>query len=210
MRNIILFCLCFCAVACQSREIGSSSVESRKLVFSEDFAQPQLDKTWKRGAGEAGSGKWEVVDGWLIGSQLKNDPLWLMRPLPEKVRIEFDAESLTAEGDLKFEVFGDGERHASGYIVIFGGWNNTLDVIARLDEHGKDRLAVPSKKVKPNQVYKMAVERIDSELRWFVDGDLVMAYPDPKRLEGRNHQFFAFSNWTAKVRFDNLRIYELP
>lgn len=210
MRRLLLIFLCGLSLGCQSREIGSSSVESRRLVFSEDFSKPQLGAMWQRGVGEGGSGKWEVVDGWLTGSQMKNDPLWLKEPLPEKVRVEFDAESLTPEGDLKFEVFGDGERHASGYIVIFGGWNNTLDVIARLDEHGDDRLAIPSKKVKPKQVYKMAVERTESELRWFVDGVLVMAYPDAERLDGRSHQFFAFSNWTAKVRFDNLRIYELP
>lgn len=204
-----LVCLVLALSGCQSREIGASSPEQRKLVFEETFSAP-LSNVWARGSGEGGTGKWEVTDGWLTVSQVKNDPLWLKQPLPDKVRVEFDAESLTPEGDLKFEIFGDGERHASGYVVIFGGWNNSLDVIARLDEHGDDRIAKPSRKVKPNTVYKLAAERTDDTLRWYVDGDLVLSYPDPARLDGRNHQYFGFSNWTAKVRFDNLKVYELP
>ncbi|MGZ3458496.1 MAG: hypothetical protein ACXU86_08310, partial [Archangium sp.] len=34
------------------------------------------------------------------------------------------------------EIFGDGSDHASGYVLIHGGWNNSLSIIARLDEHG--------------------------------------------------------------------------
>lgn len=208
MRIAFLFVV-FLSLGCQSREIGSSSPENRRLVFEDTF-ETTLAEHWSRGVGEAGKGKWEVQGGWLHGSQLKNDPLWLKTPLPEKVRVEFEAQSLSPEGDLKFEIFGDGVNHASGYVVIFGGWNNTLDVIARLDEHGEDRLAKPSLKVMPNRTYQLAAERTDDVLRVYVDGSLVMSYPDTSRLEGRSHQFFAFSNWNAKVKFDNLKVYELP
>lgn len=205
-----LLCILILLIGCQTREIGAAGdPESRKLVFADDFSTATLSPRWKRGTGESGAGQWAIKDGWLTGSQLKNDPLWLQEPLSEKVRIEFDAQALSADGDLKFEIFGDGATHASGYIVIFGGWKNSLDVIARLDEHGKDRLAKPSLKVQPNRTYHIAVERTDNTLRWFVDGNQVLAFVDADPLVGSAHQFFAFSNWNAPVRFDNLRIYAL-
>ena len=43
------------------------------------------------------------------------------------------ASSESPDGDIKFEVFGDGAKHESGYIAIFGGWQNRLNIIARLE-----------------------------------------------------------------------------
>ena len=129
--------------------------------------------------------------------------------MPQRVRVEFDAKALTPTGDLKFEIFGDGEAHASGYILIFGGWNNTLDVIARLDEHGDDRVARASQKVVLERVYRIAVERSDSTLKWFVDGKPFMTYRDDEPLRGAEHAHFAFSNWVARVAFDNVKVYRL-
>ena len=41
--------------------------------------------------------------------------------------------------DIKCELFADGRRHASGYVVILSGWNNSKSIIARRDEHGPER-----------------------------------------------------------------------
>jgi len=67
---------------------------------------------------------------------VKNNPLWLKAKLPQNVAVEFDARSQSPEGDIKVEIFGDGSDHASGYVLIHGGWNNSLSIIARRDEHG--------------------------------------------------------------------------
>lgn len=217
----LLAALALLAPACKTRELGDAPATAstagakakapaqRVLVFSDDFNRDTLGPSWKRGKGEGGSGQWTLKDGWLNASNIKNDALWLQKPLPERVRLEFDAMALSADGDLKFEIFGDGGHHESGYIVIFGGWKNSLDVIARLDEHGEDRLSRPSRRVRPNQVHKIAVERDGDTLRWFVDGQLVIAYADKRALRGPEHRFFAFNDWTAPVRFDNLKVYEL-
>lgn len=208
--DIALCLLCITVFAgCHTREVGAGSAEIGALVFSDDFEREQPGDSWVRGVGESGAGKWEIKDGWLHGSNLKNDPLWLADALPRKTRIEFDAKALTPTGDLKVEVFGDGKNHASGYVLIFGGWSNTLDVIARLDEHGDDRLARTSRKVEPGRVYKMAVERADAHLKWFVDGELFMTYRDDEPLRGAKHGHFAFSNWMAGVAFDNVKVYRL-
>ena len=202
------------ASGCHTREIGSPSPPAGASqgawveVFSEDFSGQTLGPLWSRGVGEGGKGQWRVESGALVAQDIKNDPLWLKRPLPPHARVEFEATSLSDEGDLKFEIFGDGVNHSSGYVVIFGGWKNALDVIARLDEHGQDRLARPSIKVKPRQVHKLALERDEQGMRFYVDGKLVLTYNDPAPLKGASHQYFAFNDWTAPVRFDNLKVYE--
>lgn len=202
--------ICFLAAsACHTREVGDAPAALGGLVFSDDFERAELGDAWTRGTGEAGTGEWTIKDGWLTGSALKNDPLWLSSPLPRQVRVEFDAKALTDVGDLKIEVFGDGENHASGYILIFGGWNNSLDVIARLDEHGDDRMARATRKVEKDRVYKMAVERSDSTVKWFIDGELFMSYPDDEPLTGPKHAHFAFSDWLAAVAFDNVKVFRL-
>lgn len=157
---------------------------------------------------------WRIARGELWSPEAKNNPLWLAMRLPPEVAIEFDARSETASGDrsgdIKFEVFGDGRNHASGYVCIFGGWGNTVSVIARLDEHGADREERADRKVEPGRTYHMRLERRGGTLRWFVDGGLFLEYEDPEPLQGRGHDRFGFSGWAADLFFDNLRIAPLP
>ena len=205
-RSLSVVLLCWAACSCKSVEIGDASNDAP--LYSDDFERTAVGPQWKRGEGERGSGKWTIRDGALHGNALKNDPLWFQKPIPTNGRVTFDATALSAEGDLKVEIFGDGKNHASGYVVIFGGWSNSLDVIARLDEHGKDRKAQKSLSVKTNQTYRFDISRTpQGEIVWKIDGKRVMSYPDKKPLSGTDHRFFAFSNWNAPVRFDNFRVY---
>ncbi len=194
-------------MGCQTREIVKG--DGKTLIFEDDFNRATLGSSWVRGEGEGGTGKWRIEDGALVGSDIKNDPLWWTGQLPDQARVEFDATALSDHGDLKFEIFGDGKVHASGYVVIFGGWKNSLDVIARLDEHGSDRKAQKSRRALKGQTYKLAAERIDGTLKWFVNGELVMSYPDEKPLVGAEHRGFSFNDWSAPVKFDNVKIYRL-
>jgi len=153
---------------------------------------------------------WRIANGELWAPEAKNNPLWLRMRLPRDVALEFDARSETATGDrpgdIKFEIFGDGRDHASGYVCIFGGWGNAISVIARLDEHGKDRKERRDRKVTAKRTYHMRVERRGGVLRWFIDGELFLEYDDPRPLAGKGHDRFGFSGWAADLFFDNLKI----
>lgn len=191
---------------------GSDSpamTEGGELIFEETFDDREPGTHWTRGEGEGGRGRWRIDDGWMVGNDIKNDALWLEKKLPEKVRVEFDVQAMSPVGDIKFEAFGDGKTHESGYIFIFGGWKNTLDVIARLDEHGKDRKERKTHGVVPNTTYQMALERTGDTLHWFVNDEHFMSYDDEKMLEGEGHEYFAFNIWSAPVRFDNVKVYDL-
>lgn len=173
--------------------------------FADDFQRAAIGPGWF-----STGGHWRILRGELFAAGTRNNPLWLEMRLPRDVYIDFDARSETATdgraGDIKFEVFGDGLDHASGYVCIFGGWGNRISVIARLDEHGADRRERRDVQVEPGRTYHMRVERRGGELHWLVDGRPFLAYDDPRPLSGKGHDRFGFSSWESDVFFDNLRI----
>jgi hypothetical protein len=176
--------------------------------FRERFDRADLGTLWNNTGGN-----WRVSDGALRVQGGRNHPLWLKRRLPRDVRIEFDAKSDSPDGDLKVEVFGDGTSSAveasytaTSYVIIFGGWRNTLDVLARMDEHAENRVARPSRRVIPGRMYHFKIERRGQRIAAWVDGELLVEMTDPEPLEGRGHDHFGFNDWDAALTFDNLVI----
>lgn len=197
----------------------SSPDEVVELVLSEDFenssalkhfliATPDLGFT----AGQDGVDPWRIDGGELIAKNVHNAALWLKTPLPEgDLRITFTARALSSEGDVKCEIFGDGQHHQSGYILINGGWKNTIRAIARQDEHGEDRKedrrCGQQRNCAPlNTFVEWTIERRGETIRWYLDGELTLSYHDSKPLRGR---YFAFNNWSVETRFDQLRVYRI-
>ena len=165
------------------------------------FSDPQLTERYRD---EGGS--WRVVDGALRTVGDRNQPLWSNAVLPENVRIEFTSLSSSPAVDMKVEFFGDGVRHESGYIAIVGGWNNTLTVLARLDEHETSRVSKRTR-FEPGRRYRWRIERSDGHtLKLFVDDELQVAYDDKAPLYGPRNNRFAFSGWESEVVFDDLKI----
>lgn len=187
--------------------------------FRDDFERAELGPDY-----HARSAAWAIEEGRLCARGAQNQGAWLAKRLPVDVRIEIDAEALSPEGDIKVELFGDGRSGATGvsyddatsYIAIFGGWRNTRHVLARLDEHGEDRLAIevdPRSEeavrhpVSPGQVYRFRFERRDGKtLEWSIDGVTYLVFPDDKPLRGPGHEHFGVNNWSSPVCFDNLSI----
>lgn len=176
--------------------------------FRDTFEGAELAKHWNNTGGA-----YTVRDGKLRIQNARNRPLWLRRTLPRDVRIEFDVRSNSTEGDIKCEVFGDGVSKATeasytatSYVVIFGGWKNQLNVLARLDEHGDDRVVGKAQKVVQGQTYHMKIERRGATIAAWVDGQPLVSMTDPDPLEGPGHDHFAFNNWQAELWFDNLVI----
>jgi hypothetical protein len=99
--------------------------------FHDDFNRQEIGPSyWTTG------GDWRIENGELHAPGVKNNPLWLQASINGDVAIDFDVRSTSPEGDIKFEAFGDGLNHASGYVFVFGGWNNQISILARLNEHG--------------------------------------------------------------------------
>jgi hypothetical protein len=197
------------------------------LPYSDSFEDPSTVERnyWSTG------GLWRVVNGQLLSPGVKNNPLWLRASLPNDVAVEFDVRSMSPEGDIKVEIFGDGSDHASGYVLIHGGWNNSISIIARLDEHGPALPTVLAKaggkdpveagvyradtrvrveanpfRVEMGRTYRWRIERRGKLLTWFIDGQRFMSFEDPLPLTGKGHDRFGFSSWEAQLFFDNLKV----
>jgi hypothetical protein len=189
-----------------------------KLIYENDFSQPSTLAHFKPAEADLGyrdksdRGKWEIKDGKLWGEKIYNSALWLQNailPKDQNIRIEFSSIAYSKEGDTKCEVFGDGINHQSGYIIIAGGWNNRVMAIARQDEHGEDRKddkRCPQGCLEANREYQWVVERINGTIYWYLNGKLKLKYIDHFPVQGH---YFAFNNWSAKVSFDQLKIYEI-
>ncbi|MEY4579522.1 MAG: hypothetical protein RL701_4225, partial [Pseudomonadota bacterium] len=154
--------------------------------FSDDFERKELGDAWSNTGGS-----YRVANGKLKIEGARNKPLWLRRTLPRDVLIEFDAQSDSPEGDIKVEVFGDGVSKAettsytaTSYVVIFGGWGNTKNVLARMDEHAADRVEGAARKVEQGRTYHMKIERKGDTISAWVDGELLATMRDADPLWG--------------------------
>ena len=188
-------------------------------AFEDKFDRPALGPDWL-----PLTSSWEIRNGKLCGRGARNRGVWLHRTLPVNARIEFEAVSDSADGDLKAEFWGDGRSGATGtsytnatsYVTIFGGWKNSFHVLARIDEHAKDRLEVRlssdavEEREKPavqGKAYSFKVERADGKtLSWWVDGVLIHELQDPQPLSGAGHDHFGFNDWEVPVCFDNVKV----
>jgi hypothetical protein len=176
--------------------------------FQDAFQRPDVGDAWL-----VTGGSYAIRDGMLRVKGARNKPMWLRRTLPHDVRVQFDVRSMSPEGDIKVELFGDGASKAettsytaTSYVVVFGGWGNTLNVIARMNEHGDDRVVGPPYKVVVGKTYHMKIERRGATLAAWADEHPLGTMTDPKPLSGPGHDHFAFNNWQAELWFDNLKI----
>ncbi len=169
------------------------------IPFQDNFERTDLGDNYF-----ATGGFWRILNGWLYSPGVKNNPLWIRAPLPHDVRVEFDARAESTSGDIKCEIFGNGRDHSSGYVMVFGGWTNTISTLARLDEHGTDRKTRTDKKVEKSRVYHWKVERKGNKLDWYIDNELFLSWDDPQPLAGSGHDRLGFGTWTTDAYFDNI------
>ena len=192
--------------------VAAAPPEPAAGPFSDDFDRAQLGPDWLPTDPAAVS----IQQGAVVVQRAHNHPVWLRKPLPDNVVIELDVWTDSPEGDMKVELFGDGQSFhrgdpgaaydATGYVLVMGGWRNSLSAIARQHEHAADRVTRAEPRVVPGKKYHWTIRRQGRVLSWLVDGQPFLTLDDPDPLRGPAHRFFALSGWESKVHFDNLRI----
>jgi hypothetical protein len=207
--------------AAQGVADGAAAVEAPRItsVWEDNFDRAELGPDWN-----ALSPAWKIHDGKLCVRGARNKGAWLARRIPVNARIEFVAYAESSEGDLKVELWGDGATgataisytNATSYLAILGGWKNTKNVFARINEHGEGRLEIDldpqsdderARPVARGQPYHFKVERADGKkVEWSVNGVVHFTFNDPEPLAGPGHEHFGFNDWDAPVCFDNLKI----
>jgi hypothetical protein len=202
-RHLVVLSLAAVSFACLPKTAAGAGAIT--APFTDSFDRGELGASYKKSGGT-----WEVRDSALHSTGEHNIPLFLDVKLPKNVKVEFTAWSRSPQVDMKVEIFGDGTRHESGYIVIVGGWNNQITTIARLDEHEKTRVEKRTK-WEPNKKYRWTVQRTDGHtVELFLDGQPIIAYDDKEPLTGERNHSLAFSNWESDVFYDDLVVTPLP
>ena len=137
--------------------------------------------------------------------------------LPRDVRVELDARSESDGGRYQGRALwrrslvrqGEIATEATSYVIIFGGWNNTMNVLARMDEHGADRIVEDRPaEVEPGRTYHFRDRATSGGIADGVggwSGSAANGGPGPALL-GRGHDHFGFNNWQSDLWFDNLRV----
>jgi len=180
--------------------------------FFDDFDRAQLGPDWLATDPTAVS----LEQGAAVVQRAHNHPVWLRKPIPDDVVIDLEVWTDSPDGDMKVEVFGDGQSFhrgdlgaaydATGYVLVMGGWRNTLSAIARQHEHAADRVTRADPRVVPGRKYHWTIRRQGRVLSWLVDGQPFLTLDDADPLRGPAHRYLALSGWESKVHFDNLRI----
>jgi hypothetical protein len=181
--------------------------------FSDTFDRQGLGPDWL----DTG-GSYRIEEGAVKVKGAFNHPVWLRRKLPRDVVIELDTTSRSTDGDIKFEVFGDGESFArdkgaytsTGYVFIFGGWHNSKSMIAKQDEHAPGQPSRTQPKVEAGRTYHHTVTFKGNAISWLVDGQPFLQREDRDPLRGKGHEYFGLDNWDADLTFDNLKISPAP
>jgi hypothetical protein len=207
MSRYVLALVVLGALACAPKDPAITA------PFSDDFERQGLGQDWHNTGGP-----YVIEGGALKVKGAYNHPLWLRRKLPADAVIEFDATSRSASGDIKVEVYGDGETFAhdrgaytaSGYVFIFGGWRNTKSMIARQDEHAPGQPSRTQPKVEVGKTYHHKLVFKGTKIDWLVDGQPFLSRDEPQPLRGKGHEYFGFANWDADLTFDNLTIAPAP
>jgi Farnesoic acid 0-methyl transferase len=202
-RSLVLLALSVAAgTGCREK------IEPIVSDFSESFDRESLGPDWRDSGGHS-----RIVNGELAVSNAHHHPVWLRRKLPTDVSIELDARPSGPNGDIRVVLFGDGKSanpdaeacQSSGYELVFGGWKNKLSVLCRGDEkgggHQRARTDWP---VISGQTYHFYITRKDGIVAWYINGHDMMAWKDPKPLDGPGHDAFGFDGGDGDVFFDNL------
>jgi len=103
-RRFTLFALCAAGLAAG---IGTGCRVKDEVIsapFSDDLDRADLGPSWN-----ATSPNYHIADGRLTVANAYNHPAWLRKKLPRNAAIELDAMSKSPAGDLKIELYGDGE-----------------------------------------------------------------------------------------------------
>jgi len=194
---------------CTCSEQKGPALPEITAPFRESFDRAELGPDWLATDPAA----YRIEHGELVARRAHNRPLWLRRPIPPNAVIELDCWSNDEAGDVKVEAWGDGKSFASeasytstSYNFIFGGWQNQLSTLARLDEHGADRKTRTEPRVEKGRRYHFTIERTGAHLAWRIDGQPFLAFDDPQPLAGEAHRYFALNDWEAELHFDNLVI----
>jgi len=94
-------------------------------------------------------------------------------------------------------------KASDGYCIQFGGNSNTNTKLAK---DGKDLLILSAPLVEPGRIYTFSIERVQQDIRFFIDGELAFEFRDFFPLPGLCVGFYT---WGEGAHFSDLKVESL-
>ena len=178
-----------------------------QLVVDERFSDSEVFSRW-----EVAGGTCQMADGELRLSGGAPEMLLLKNDLPGDVRMEFECRqegvNLNDVGCIMASVRHGSPRDMaiSGYQFKCGAYNNTMNVLSRLDRILWSKSASP---LASGRKYLVCAERIGPRLRMTVNGEEIFDVVDPYPLTGSNRTMVGLFGWMSDNRYSEVRVYTL-
>jgi hypothetical protein len=171
---------------------------SWKLAWADDFDRAELGADW-----QVLKGSWSVKDGQLVTT---GGSLLTTRKFPGLQRLEFRASVTPNPGisDLSPFIHCGPAGHSSGYLLQFGGNNNSVNSIQR---KGNVLAKNSDVRIEAGKVYTIVAEFDGSTIRLTVDGKIVMQHADPQPLVGPANEQVGFYVHEGAVKIDQVKVF---
>ena len=170
-------------------------------------------------------GKWLVTNRWqcdprwsFFGGQSLTGvaAIWNKRSFRGDMVLEY-AVGIRHQGhsgyaryasNMNAVICGDGSSLNSGYGLIFGGWGNTKTAITRDGKIvAESTFVIPTSGMHRRWFY-LAIEKKGGQLKYYIDGTLILEYTDPDPLSGGQVALWTWQNglMVGRVRISADRI----
>ncbi|MFH0954243.1 MAG: protein kinase [Verrucomicrobiota bacterium] len=178
------------------------------LVADEDFSDPHhFEADWQvcGGYGSIEGGEMRLYGG-------EPQTLLFRKPLMGDVRIEFEChqESIYLNDIACFiSAIRSGnwrEIPSSGYEFKYGGFSNSVNVLARSDKRLWSASASPLVRGKK---FRVMAERVGPRLRMVVNDQEIFRVTDTDPLSGSDRTAVGVHGWMADTRYSSIRVYSL-
>jgi serine/threonine protein kinase len=187
--------------------VESEAKQEWRLVFSDDFTNPDLETRW-----EKYGGNWEIQDGELRVWGGEPQIVYVRKEIWGDVRLEFECRQ---ESEYLCDITcfihalplkNRKKACESGYTFAFGAANNTRSFIEKPRKRLWDKLGLS---IIRGTRYRIAVEKRGSKLSFSINDVLQCEVDDEEILTGVERTSVGFYNWRADTRYNNVKIYQL-
>lgn len=180
------------------------------VLYDRPFSEDSLAEDWQiRG------GKWEMRDGWLMGTNPLNAPgmVTSRRPFHGNVVLEFEARTvLPSTHDIDWMWNGSWNEVTNtrdvAYVAGLQGWWEGKVGFEKSPDY-KLNVGTPLFRFEAGRTYRILSGSADGHCFVAVDGQLVLEVTDPDPIDTKKHGLIGFEAYASMIQVRGLLVRQL-
>lgn len=160
-------------------------------------------------------GRWEIRDGWLMGTNRANAPgmVTSRKQFAGNVMLEFEARTVlpsTHDIDWMWNGSWDESKNLRGVAYVAGlqGWWEGKVGFEKSPDYQLN-VATPLFHFEPGKTYRILSGSADGHCFVAVDGKLVLEVTDPEPIDSMKHGLIGFEAYASMIQVRNLVVRQL-